>query len=95
MAGLVRRVPGSIGYVELKYARDVGLEFGAVRNGEGRFVVASPASVRAAATNRRPSADGDALTFSLTDVGGTESYPISAAVWAVYYERPRRAGCDR
>jgi len=87
VAGLVRRVPGSIGYVELKYARDVGLDFGAVRNADGEFVVASPATVKAAATRRRSVADGDALTFSLTNVPGADSYPISGAVWAVYYER--------
>lgn len=83
IAGLVRRVPGSFGYVELKYALDIGLEYGAVKNRSGQFVAASPESIRAAADSL--AAIPEDLCFSLTDPPGANAYPISGTVWAVFY----------
>jgi phosphate ABC transporter phosphate-binding protein len=92
VAGLVRRVPGAIGYVELKYAKDVGLEYGSVRNRAGAFVTASPASVKAAAAALETIPED--LCFSLTDAAGSASYPISGTTWAVLYQNqpPGRGG---
>lgn len=86
VAGLVRRVPGSIGYVELKYAEDVGIDFGDVKNQSGRFVRASPESVQAAAAAVLTAVPDD-FAFSLTDAPGADSYPISGTVWCVFYRR--------
>lgn len=86
VAGLVARVPGAIGYVELKFAVDVGLPYGAVRNRAGAFVRASPESVRQAAAAMLTKIP-DNLCFSLTDPPGAESYPISGTVWAVMYRK--------
>lgn len=83
VAGLIRRVPGSLGYVELKYATDVGLDYGAVRNRAGRFVIASPDSVAAAAAASLTTIPPN-LCFSLIDAPGAASYPIAGTVWAVY-----------
>jgi len=85
VAGLVGRVPGAIGYVELKYARDVHLNIGTVRNRARKYVVASPESVQAAADALKVIPDD--LCFSLTDAEGESSYPISGTTWAVFYER--------
>ncbi|MBX7102461.1 MAG: phosphate ABC transporter substrate-binding protein PstS [Gemmataceae bacterium] len=84
VAGLIARVPGSIGYVELKYAEDVGLAFGSVRNKSGAFVKASPKSVQAAAAAALVKIPDD-MCFSLTNPPGADSYPISGTVWAVFY----------
>jgi phosphate transport system substrate-binding protein len=86
VSGLVGRVPGSIGYVELKYALDVGLHYGEVRNRSGAFVLASPESVQAAAAAALTTIPKD-FCFSLTDPPGAESYPISGTVWAVFYRQ--------
>ncbi len=80
----VSRTVGAIGYVELTFALSSGLPVGLVQNRQGVFVVATPASVAAAATAAnqfRPPAD--ALHFTLTDAPGEESYPIVGTVWAV------------
>jgi phosphate transport system substrate-binding protein len=93
VAGEVSRYAGAISYVELTYAKlmkeKVGL--GAVRNRDGHFVIASPASVSAAAESLH--AIPEDLTFSLVDAAGHDSYPISGADWAVFYrEQPAGPG---
>jgi phosphate transport system substrate-binding protein len=86
VSGLVRRVPGSMGYVELKYALDVGLDYGEVRNQAGQFVLATPDTVQAAAAAALKTIPKD-LCFSLTNAPGNESYPIAGMVWAVFYRQ--------
>src|SRR5207249_4243886 len=49
VAGLVTQSPGSIGYVELIYALQNKISYGAVQNMDGEFVKASVDSVTAAA----------------------------------------------
>ena len=49
VAGLVRQTPGSIGYVELIYALQSKIRYGAVQNMAGEFVQANVQSVTAAA----------------------------------------------
>ena len=41
VAGLVRQLPGAIGYVELIYALQNKMTFGAVKNAAGNWVKAS------------------------------------------------------
>ena len=91
VAGEVGRLDGAIGYVELTFAKHMKdkVAFGAVRNKEGNFVVASPESVTAAAASL--TAVPDNLCFSLVDAPGRDSYPISGTDWAVFY-RAQPAG---
>ena len=49
VAGLVRQTPGSIGYVELIYALQSKIKYGAVQNAAGEFVAANVQSVTTAA----------------------------------------------
>jgi phosphate transport system substrate-binding protein len=91
VAGLVRRLPGSLGYVELIYAEQNHLEYGTVRNKAGNDVLASTAAVTAAAENLEKLPDD--LCYSLTDPPGKDSYPISGTNWAVFYvEQPPDRG---
>lgn len=84
VAGHITRTPGALGYVELIYAINQNLSFGAVQNREGEFVAASMESVTIAARNSLARIPDD-LRFSLTDPPGKESYPITGTVWAVLY----------
>jgi phosphate transport system substrate-binding protein len=86
VAGHVARADGSIGYIELIYARQNSIPFGAVQNREGEFVQASLESTAAAADAALTTIPDD-LRFSLTDPPGKASYPISGAVWAVAYKQ--------
>jgi phosphate ABC transporter phosphate-binding protein len=93
VAGEVGRLDGAIGYVELAFAKHITdqISIAAVRNRAGRFVVAGPESVAAAATSiREIPAD---LCYSMVDASGPDAYPISGTDWAVFYRRlPTRPG---
>jgi len=51
VAGFVRQLPGSIGYVELIYALQNKIAFGAVQNAAGSWVTASIDGVTEAAAS--------------------------------------------
>jgi phosphate ABC transporter phosphate-binding protein len=89
IAGFVQRTAHSFGYVELIYAKQNNLDFGAVRNQQGGFVRASLESVTSAAAASREaiSKQHADLRFSLTNAPGDASYPISGVNWAVLYQK--------
>jgi phosphate transport system substrate-binding protein len=84
VAGFISKNPGSIGYIELFYALQNNIPFGAVLNREHKFVLPSLHGVSKAAESSLQDIPAD-LHFSLTNPPGTDSYPISGAVWAVFY----------
>jgi phosphate transport system substrate-binding protein len=76
VAGLVRQLPGSIGYVELIYALQNKISTGAVKNADGNWVTASIQSVTdAAASIKQMPAD---YRVSITNAPGANAYPISS-----------------
>lgn len=82
VAGLVRQTPGAIGYVELIYALQNDMAYGAVRNKAGRFVVPTLESVSKAADVDIP-AD---TRVSLTDTEAADGYPIAGFTWLLVYQ---------
>ena len=79
VAGLVRQLPGAIGYVELIYALQNKISFGAVKNASGNWVRASIDGVtEAAASVKQMPAD---YRVSITNAPGANSYPISSFTW--------------
>ena len=82
VAGLVRQVPGAIGYTELVYAVQNKITYGAVKNRAGKFVLADLASVRAAAELEDFPAD---TRVSLTDTPAPDGYPIASFTWILVY----------
>jgi phosphate transport system substrate-binding protein len=85
VAGLVSLTPGSIGYVELIYARQTKMDYGAVQNAAGNFVTASAASVTAAAASAAAEMPPD-FRISITNAQGADAYPISSFTWLLLYE---------
>jgi phosphate transport system substrate-binding protein len=79
VAGFIRQLPGSIGYVELIYAIQNNITYGSVRNSAGTFVKASLESVTAAAASA-PKMPAD-FRVSITNPPGKEAYPISSFTW--------------
>ena len=76
VSGLVRQMPGSIGYVELIYALQNKISFGAIRNAAGNWVTASISGVTdAAAGIKQMPAD---FRVSITNAPGANAYPISS-----------------
>jgi phosphate ABC transporter phosphate-binding protein len=91
VAAMVQKTPGSIGYVELIYAIQHQLSYGAVRNRAGRFIKADLASVSAAAMNLPAGPRGD-LRISITDSDGKDAYPIASFTWLLLPEEMKDAG---
>ncbi len=79
VAGLIRQLPGSIGYVELIYALQNNITFGSVRNSAGVFLKASLAGVTAAAASA-PKMPAD-FRVSITNAPGKDASPISRCTW--------------
>jgi phosphate transport system substrate-binding protein len=88
VAGLVAQTPGAIGYVELIYALQTKLSYGAVQNMAGEFVLASEASVTAAAAAAATQMPPD-FRVSITNAPGKGAYPISSFTWLLLYENPK------
>jgi phosphate transport system substrate-binding protein len=79
VAGMVRQMPGGIGYIELIYAVQNKITYGIVKNAAGNFVKASLESVTAAAASAK-SMPAD-FRVSITDAPGKDAYPISSFTW--------------
>lgn len=79
VSGLIRQLPGSIGYVELIYAVQNNIPYGSVRNSAGTFVKASLEGVTAAAASA-PKMPAD-FRVSITNAPGKDAYPISSFTW--------------
>ena len=79
VAGLVRQMPGSIGYVELIYAVQNNILYGSVKNSSGTFLKASLEGVTAAAASA-PKMPAD-FRVSITNAPGKDAYPISSFTW--------------
>jgi phosphate transport system substrate-binding protein len=79
VAGMIRQLPGAIGYVELIYAVQNNIAYGSVKNAAGSFVKASLESVTAAAASS-PKMPPD-FRVSITNAPGKDAYPISSFTW--------------
>ncbi len=79
VAGLIRQLSGSIGYVELIYAVQNKIPYGSVQNSAGVFLKASLEGVTAAAASA-PKMPAD-FRVSITNAPGKDAYPISSFTW--------------
>jgi phosphate transport system substrate-binding protein len=79
VAGSIRQLPGSIGYIELIYAVQNKIPYGSVKNSSGAFVKASLDGVTAAAASA-PKMPAD-FRVSITNAPGKDAYPISSFTW--------------
>jgi phosphate transport system substrate-binding protein len=76
VAGLVRQLPGAVGYVELIYALQNKISYGEVKNAAGNWKRASIEGVtEAAASVKQMPAD---YRISITNSPGADAYPISS-----------------
>ena len=79
VAGLVRQLPGALGYIELIYAIQNKISYGEVKNAAGNYLKASIEGVtEAAASIKEMPAD---YRVSITNAPGKHAYPISSFTW--------------
>jgi phosphate transport system substrate-binding protein len=86
VSGLVKQTPNAIGYVELIYAEQNKLPYGAVENADGKFVKASLQAVTAAAAGAAKSMPSD-FRVSITNAPGPSTYPIASFTWLLIPEK--------
>jgi phosphate transport system substrate-binding protein len=89
VAGLVRQMPGAIGYVELIYAVQNNILYGSVKNSAGVFLKASLEGVTAAAASA-PKMPAD-FRVSITNAPGKDAYPISSFTWLLIPQQSKDA----
>jgi len=89
VAGMIRQMQGSIGYIELIYAVQNNIPYGVVKNASGTFVKASLDSVTAAAASAK-SMPAD-FRVSITNAPGQDAYPISSFTWLLIPEQSKDA----
>lgn len=82
VAGLIKQLPGTIGYVELVYAYQNGMPVASLMNKKGSFVRSSVASTTLAANVPLP----DDTRISLTNTDAPEGYPVSSFTWILVYK---------
>ncbi len=94
VAALVRELPGAIGYVELIYALQNHIAFGAVRNPAGNWVKASIDGVTAAAAASIRNMPAD-FRVSITNAPGADAYPISSFTYLLIPTHPTDMAKER
>ena len=82
VAGQVKQMPGSLGYLEVVYARQNRLPVAHIQNRAGRFVSPMPYEVASAATSVVDAqSSAKDLRISLVNAPGPQSYPIASFTW--------------
>ncbi len=89
----VKNTAGTIGYVELAYAKKNGIAYATLLNKAGKAVVPDAASVTAAVeAAMKVKQDKEPytlhpLSFSFTDADGDAAYPIVGASYAILFKK--------
>jgi phosphate transport system substrate-binding protein len=94
VAGQIRQMEGSIGYIELIYAVQNNISYGLVKNKSGNFIKASLDSVTAAASAAAANMPAD-YRVSITDPNGKNAYPIASFTWLLIPQQSRDANKGR
>jgi len=92
VASQVRQFPGAIGYVELIYALQNHINYGAVRNKAGNWVKGSIEGVTDAAATANMPAD---YRVSITNAPGPNAYPISSFTYLLIPAQPSDASKEK
>lgn len=86
VAGQVKQMEGSIGYVELAYAKQNGLPYAMIQNVAGEFVLPTIESVTAAAAGALETLPANTdYRISIANAPGAGAYPISSFTWIIIY----------
>jgi phosphate transport system substrate-binding protein len=92
VAGQVKQMPGTIGYVELAYAHQNKLPVAEIKNAAGAFIFPSVKSVTEALAKAKIPED---FRFSMVNSPGDKAYPIAGATWMLVYEQQKDAAKGR
>ena len=87
VSGSVKQTPGTIGYVELAYAKQNRLPSARVKNASGAAVEPTIESITAAAEGAMSQLGKDSdYRVSIVNAAGASAYPISSFTWLLVYQ---------
>ncbi len=90
VAGLVKQIPGCVGYVELAYAMQNNMTYAKLKNKAGNFVDPTVDSTTAAAAGALKRMPAD-FKVMITNAPGADAYPITGFTWLLIrpnYDNP-------
>src|SRR6478672_9895403 len=90
VAGYVKQIPYSVGYVEYAYVKQNNLAYTLVQNSAGKFV-APNAKTFAAAAATADWAHARDFNLVMTNAPGPNAYPITASTFVLMYKNPKNA----
>lgn len=90
VAGYVKQIKNSIGYVEYAYVKQNKMNFAQVQNKAGKFVAPSAETFQAAAASAEWGKVQD-FAYVITDAPGSNAFPISATTFVLMYKEPKNA----
>lgn len=82
VAGLIKQIPNSIGYVELIYAIQNKIPYAWIKNRRGNFIKPSLESTSESANISLP----EDMRISITDTDAANGYPISGFTYILVYK---------
>jgi len=94
VAGYVKQIPYSIGYVEYAYVVQNKMAYTLVQNSAGKFV-APNAKTFAAAAATADWAHARDFNLVMTNAPGAGSYPIAASTFVLMYKQPKNAAASQ
>ncbi len=86
VAGQVKQLPATIGYVELAYAHQNKLPVAEIKNSSDQFITPSLESITEALGAAKIPED---FRFSMVNPPGEKAYPIAGATWLLVYEQQK------
>jgi phosphate transport system substrate-binding protein len=91
VAGMIKQLPGAIGYVEVTYALSNNMPVAVIRNAAGNFIEPNLESISLAADTKLP----DDTRVSLTDTKAENGYPLSSFTWLILFQEQNYNGRDK
>jgi phosphate transport system substrate-binding protein len=85
VAGQLKTTQGSLGYIELAYAKQTDIAYAAIQNRAGKVVEPALEAISAAAASVSTTMPED-LRVSIVDAPGEAAYPISAFTYILVYQ---------
>ncbi len=94
VAGYVKQIPYSIGYVEYAYVIQNKMAYTLMQNAAGKFVAPNAKTFAAAAATADWSHAKD-FNLVMTNAPGAGSYPIAATTFVLMYKQPKNAASSQ
>jgi phosphate transport system substrate-binding protein len=94
VAGYVKQIPYSIGYVEYAYVVQNKMAYTMMQNSTGKFVAPNARSFAAAAATADWAHAKD-FNLVMTNAPGAASYPIAATTFVLMYKQPKNAAASQ